>query len=195
MSTHTAENLCETDAERACLEALRIVAGRESAMERHCLRQFLICEQLAGDRPYDREVLLCACWLHDAGLWSASDAPYVTEGALLARRTLEPFGWAPERLQRCMDACEQHHAPTSREGMGLEVELVRQSDLVDVSRGLIGFGLDRQWLNQLFREVPRTGFWRTIGPAVARELRHRPRSLAGVFVRPRRTPAGEAPPR
>jgi len=30
--------------------------------------------------------------------------------------------------------------------MGLEVELVRQSDLVDVTGGLVNFGLDRRWL-------------------------------------------------
>jgi HD superfamily phosphodiesterase len=57
----------------------------------------------------DRELLLCACWLHDAGLYTPSRDPYVTEGARLAARVLAPFGWPPERLQRCMDACEQHH--------------------------------------------------------------------------------------
>src|SRR6266511_353159 len=94
-------------------------------MERHCLRQFAIAERLAGDRAFDREVLLCACWLHDVGLFTPSRDPYVTEGARLAARVLEPFGWPPERLQRCMDACEQHHAPRPRMAMGLEVEPVR----------------------------------------------------------------------
>ena len=68
----------------------------------------------------------CArCWLHDIGLYTDSRDPYVTEGARLAARVLEPFGWPPARLQRCMDACEQHHAPRSQMAMGLEVELVR----------------------------------------------------------------------
>lgn len=156
-------------------------------MERHCLRQFAIAEQLAGERAYDRELLLCACWLHDAGLFTHSHDPYVTEGARLAARVLEPFGWPPERLQRCMDACEQHHAPRSRMAMGLEVELVRQSDLVDVTRGLVNFDLDRGWLRALFREVPRDGFWRLVGSSVMGELRRRPASLTGVFVSPRRT--------
>jgi hypothetical protein len=105
----------------------------------------------------------------------------------LAARVLEPFGWPPERLQRCMDACEQHHAPRSRMAMGLEVELVRQSDLVDVTAGLVNFGLDRGWLRDLFHEVPRDGLWRLIGSAVLNELRHRPASLTGVFISPRHT--------
>jgi hypothetical protein len=113
----------------------------------------------------------------------------VTEGARLAARVLEPFGWPSERLQRCMDACEQHHAPRSRLALGLEVALVRRSDLVDVTAGLVNFGLDRGWLRHLFREVARHGLWRLIGAAVFHELHHRPASLGGVFLSPPRTRA------
>jgi HD superfamily phosphodiesterase len=120
-----ADALSTTPAAQAALKALRTAAGANGPMERHCLRQFAIAERLAGDRALDRELLLCACWLHDAGLYTPSHDPYVTEGARLAARVLAPFGWPPERLQRCMDACEQHHAPRSRLAMGLEVELVR----------------------------------------------------------------------
>jgi HD domain len=182
-----ADALSASAAARSALEALRAAAGTDSPLERHCLRQFAIAERLAGDRVFDREVLQCACWLHDLGLFTLSRDPYVTEGARLAARVLEPFGWPPERLQRCMDACEQHHAPRSRIALGLEVELVRQSDLVDVTAGLVNFGLDRRWLRELFREVPRDGLWRLIGSAVLNELRHRPASLVGVFLSPRRT--------
>jgi hypothetical protein len=179
--------LSTTPAARAALQALRAVAGANGPMERHCLRQFAIAERLAGDRAFDRELLLCACWLHDAGLYTPSRDPYVTEGARLAARVLEPFGWPRERLQRCMDACEQHHAPRSRMAMGLEVDLVRQADLVDVTAGIVNFGLDRRWLGALFRDVSRDGFWRLLGGAVLGELRHRPASLGGVFFSPRRT--------
>jgi hypothetical protein len=183
-----ADELCRTDAERACLAALRErFGGAGSPMERHCHRQFLIGERLAGSRAFDRELLLCACWLHDAGLETAGSAPYVTEGALLAERVLAPFGWPAERLQRCMDACEQHHAVRSRAAMGLEVELVRRSDLVDVSAGVLRFGLDRRWVRGLAHRLPRSGFYPMLLRATARELRRRPRSLWGVFVAPRRT--------
>jgi hypothetical protein len=184
-----ADALSYSPAPQAALQALRAAAGSYGPMERHCLRQFAIAERLASERAFDRELLLCACWLHDVGLFTRSRDPYVTEGARLAARVLGPFGWPPERLQRCMDACEQHHAPRSRMAMGLEVELVRQSDLVDVTAGLVNFGLDRRWLRDLFREVPRDGLWRLIGRAVLGELRHRPASLTGVFFSPPRTRA------
>jgi hypothetical protein len=185
-----ADALCVTPAARAALGTLRATAGADSPMERHCLRQFAIAERLAGDREFDRELLLCACWLHDLGLYTHSRDPYVTEGARVAARVLEPFGWPPERLQRCTDACEQHHAPRSRMGMGLEVELIRRSDLVDVTAGLVNFGLDRRWLRNLFGEVPRDGLWRLIGSAVLGELRHRPATLTQVLLSPRRTRLG-----
>ncbi|WP_372787958.1 hypothetical protein [Paraconexibacter sp.] len=182
------DDLCTTPAEHAALAALRERAGSGSPMERHCHRQFLICERLAGERAYDREVVLVACWLHDAGLWTASKDPYVTEGARLVQQVVAPFGWPQERLQLCMDAAEQHHAPRSVERLGPEVELLRRSDLVDVSRGLVNFGIERAWLRELFRQIPRTGIWRhMLGPATVQELRHRPRSLVGVFLAPRRT--------
>ena len=72
---------------------------------------------------------------------------------------------------------------------GLEVELVRRADLVDVTAGIVNFGVDRQWVRALFRNVPRDGFWRLVGGAVLGELRHRPASLIGVFFSPRRTRA------
>jgi hypothetical protein len=111
----------------------------------------------------------------------------MTEGARLAARVPGPLGWPPERLQRCMDACEQHHALRSRMAMGLEVELVRQADLVDVTAGIVSFGLGRRWLRALFRDVPRDGLWRLAGGSVLGELRLRPASLTGVFFSPPRT--------
>ena len=90
-----ADALSTTPAAQAARQALRAAAGAAGPMERHCQRQFAIAERLAGGRAFDRELLLCACWLHDAGLYIPSHDPYVTEGARLADRVLAPFGWPP----------------------------------------------------------------------------------------------------
>jgi hypothetical protein len=188
-----ADELAETTAERACLDTLREAAGAtDGAMERHCVRQFLIAERLAeqGAGPVDRELLLCAAFLHDAGLCPGvrtSDA-YVTDSRHLTERTLAPFGWRRERLARCLDAVEQHHAVRSRWDWGAEVELVRRSDLVDVTRGLVAFGLPRSWLRQLFRRVPRTGFYRMLAGAILLMASTRPRTLPRIFS-PRAAPS------
>ncbi len=184
-----AEELATTPAERACLDALRAVSGEtDGPMERHCARQYLIAERLGDDAglEVDHELLLCAAFLHDAGLYpsvSTGDA-YVTDGRRLTERTLEPFGWPPERLARCLDAVEQHHAVRSRWSWGTEVELMRRSDLVDVSSGLIAFGLHRWWLRQLFRTVPRDGFYQFLGKAIWQMARERPATLPRIFSPP-----------
>ena len=187
-----ADELVCTEAEAVALEALRTATGEtDGHMERHTVRQYLIAERLADTRglAYDREVLLCASFLHDAGLYgpASSGDVYIKDSARYARRTLEPLGWPEERLRVCIDACEQHHALTSRWWMPNEVELVRRSDLVEVLPELVRFGIPRSWLKRaLWQAVPRAGFW----PATFDILRSHWRRLPGMFMPP--TPGSSA---
>jgi hypothetical protein len=182
-----ADELICTDAEAAALQALRAATGETGGdMERHTMRQYLIAERLADTRaiPYDRELLLCASFLHDSGLYGPASTGdvYITDSARYARRTLESLGWPEERLRVCLDACEQHHAFTSRWSMGNEVELVRRSDLVEVLPELVRFGIPRAWLKrELWRAVPRAGFWPATLELFQAEWR---RMLPGMFRPP-----------
>jgi hypothetical protein len=184
-----ADDLAVTEAERACLNALRDATGKtDDPMERHCVRQFLIAERMAANRglDVDRELLLCATFLHDAGLYpgvSTGDV-YVADSRRLAERTLAPFGWPPERLALCLDAIEQHHAQRSRWKWGAEVELVRRADLAELSRGLVNFGVSRSWLNQLFRELPRRGLYRLIAASLLHRDGRHPANLLHIFTPP-----------
>jgi hypothetical protein len=182
-----ADELVQTPAERASLDALRSASGEtDGAMERHCVRQFLIAERLAEDagESVDRELLLCAAFLHDTGLYPSvkSHDAYVSDGRHLAERTLEPFGWPAERLTRCLDAVEQHHALRDRSSLGTEVELMRRADLVDVSAGVVNFGIDRWWVRGLVRDIPRSGFYPFLARAIWQMARERPRSLPRIFA-------------
>jgi HD domain len=191
-----ADELVGTESEAVALEALRTATGEiDGDMERHTVRQYLIAERLADTLgiAYDREVLLCASFLHDAGLYgpASSGDVYIKDSARYARRTLEPLGWPEERLRACIDACEQHHALTPRWWMPNEVELVRRSDLVEVLPELVRFGIPRSWLKrELWQAVPRAGFW----PALLAITRaHWRRMLPGMFRPPmpgRSSPAG-----
>jgi hypothetical protein len=177
------------------MAALRDATGTvDDPMERHCVRQFLIAERLGeqehpGAAAVDRELLLCAALVHDAGRYPgvATGDVYVTDSLRLAERTIAPFGWPAERLARCLDAVEQHHATRSRWDWGAEVELIRRSDLVDVTRGLVAFGLPRAWLRELFGSLPRSGFYRMLLREVGRMARSRPRTLTRIFS-PRSAP-------
>ena len=185
-----ADELATTDAERACLSALREATGTpDDPMEAHCVREFLIAEWMAADRgiQVDRELLLCAAFLHDVGLYPnvTTGDVYVTDSRRVAERTLAAFDWQHNRLAKCLDAIEQHHAQRSRWDWGTEVELIRRADLVDLSRGLINFGVDRRWLRDLFREIPRRGLYHLIAASLIRRDGRHPSNLARIFLPPR----------
>jgi predicted hydrolase (HD superfamily) len=183
-----AEDLARTDSETAALAALRDATGESGGpMERHGLRVFLIADRLATarDLKVDREVLLIAGLLHDVGLYDAAShgGVYVKEGAEFTAEILRKQDWDEDRIRLCFDAIERHHELRSQWDRGDEVELIRRADLVDISDGLIRFGLSREWLKDLFHSVPRKGTYRTIGYEVGRVLIHRPLTLPQIFRR------------
>jgi hypothetical protein len=173
------EAIAVTAAETRCLEALRDACGMvDGPIERHSRRVFLLVEQLAGEREIDRELLGCACWLHDIGLYPSVSTreAYPADGARLAGELLSD--WEPARLRRCAEAIELHHEPRSQADKGLEVELLRVADRIEVSQGLLRAGLPRATVKRIRREVPVRGFV----PEVVRGLaRQRPGSLPRIF--------------
>ena len=184
----SAEDLARTDSETAALAALRDATGEAGGpMERHGIRVFLIADRLATARELtvDREVLLIAGLLHDVGLYDAAShgGVYVKEGAEFTAEILRKRGWDEDRIRLCFDAIERHHELRSQWDRGDEVELIRRADLVDLSDGLVRFGLSREWIRDLFKSVSRDGTYRTIGYEVARVLRHRPLTFPQIFRR------------
>jgi hypothetical protein len=181
--------LAPTSAAVLCLMRLRELAGDTAdAMQGHCERIFVIANELAikEGKELDQEVLACAASLHDIGLYegaSSKDGTYVEDGARLAKELLEPLGWEGERLRICMDAIERHHELRSQWDRGAEVELVRRADLVDVSAGVVGFGLPRSRYKEIVDEIPRNGMYRGIAGLVGHTLRERPLSMLKIFRR------------
>jgi HD superfamily phosphodiesterase len=184
----TAEDLLRTDAETAALERLREITGQTGGpMERHGLRVFLIADRLVTARQLevDREVLLITGLLHDIGLYDEAShgGVYVHEGAEFTAELLRAQGWDEERIRLCSDAIERHHEIRSQWERGAEVEVTRRADLVDLTSGLVAFGLPREWLRDLFKSVPRDGTYATIGNEVAKQLIHQPLQFAQIFWR------------
>lgn len=177
-----------TEAEQACLATLRELTGEERGpMELHGMRVARLVERLAADRgaEIDRELVMCAALLHDAGLLPSvtRGGVYVTEGGELARSVLQDHGWPPERTRLLFDAIERHHEVRQQWARGIEVELVRRADLIEVSGGLVRFGVTRAFLRVLAREHPRAGFYRAVGRLLGRAVRERLLTLPRIFLR------------
>jgi hypothetical protein len=107
----------------------------------------------------------------------------VLDGRRLLEQVLTPFGWPPDRLALAGDAVERHHELRPQWNRGAEVELIRRADLIDLSGGMVRFGLGRAWLRDLFTRVPRAGVIPHIGRLVAHALRTRPLTMLEIFLR------------
>lgn len=181
-----ADELATTEAERHCLAALREASGEvDGPMERHCVRCQLLAERLAGARglELDRELMLCAAFLHDAGLYPAISRAgvYTADGGRFARELLEGLGWDHARAERCERAIAYHHETREQSDLGPEVELLRLVDRIEVLGGLATEGLARAEVREIFRRVPRDGFYRGIARLLFPLLLSRPRSVVRIF--------------
>jgi hypothetical protein len=185
--TTLADELAQSEAEHIFLDTLReLVGAADGPIERHSIRVFLIAQELAtlGGLEVDREILLCAAILHDAGLYpgAASKDAYVTDGRRLGERLLSELGWSADRVRLCGDAIERHHELRSQRHLGTEVELIRRADLVEVSQRLVRFGIPRAWLRELGQRVSRQGFVGEVLRQLGVAARKRPMSLWRIAV-------------
>jgi len=182
------DELADTPAVADALARLRAaVGGAGGPMERHCLRARRIAAEICGRRgwAHDPELLTVAAILHDIGLYPAvtQGGVYTAEGAALARELLPAHGWSAVRIERCADAIDRHHELRPQRSRGNEVEALRLADLVELSGGLLTFGLDRRWLRSLNAAVPRSGLIGELGREVGRAVRERPLTMVRVFWR------------
>lgn len=58
---------------------------------------------------------------------------------------------------------------------------MRRADLLEVTAGLVAFGLPRGWIRGLFRVLSRDGFWRELRRLAADYARERPAMTARIF--------------
>jgi hypothetical protein len=182
------DQLAQTPAEREALARLRAATGgADGPMERHCLRARHIAAQIAGRRGWavDPEVLTVAAILHDIGLYPAVSrgGVYTADGAELARELLAAHGWDTERIERCVLAIDRHHELRRQLAHGGEVEALRLADLVELSGGVLTFGVGRAWLRSLNAAVPRDGLAGELAREVGRALRERPLTMPRIFWR------------
>jgi hypothetical protein len=184
--TTIADELARTPLERRFLDELREASGEvEGPMERHGVRCFMFCELLAERRgvEIDREVALCAALIHDAGLYDgiSRGGVYTDDGGAFAERLFTAAGEPPERARLVNDACAQHHALRDQSARGIEVELLRLADRIEVSGGLLRGGLSRGEVRIVFDQVSRQGFYTGVAGLLGHALRERPLTLPRIF--------------
>jgi HD domain-containing protein len=181
-----ADTLVETPLEQRFLAELREASGEvDGPMERHGVRCFLLIELLAQRRgvEIDREAALCAALIHDAGLYDSisTGGVYTDDGGAYAARLFVEAGESEQRARLVDDACSYHHALRDQSARGVEVELMRLADRIEVSGGLLRAGLTRHQVGEVFESVSRAGFYRGVAGLLRHALRERPLTVPRIF--------------
>jgi hypothetical protein len=145
------------------LQAHSVELGVDFAGYRnHAYRVVNLCAALCpGGEEQLRKIAIAAAF-HDLGIWTARTFDYLEPSAGLASDHLAhgaDAAWAPEVSQMIF---EHHKISRYREHPDWLVEPFRRADWVDVSHGLVTFGLPRALLREVFAQWPDAGFHRRL---------------------------------
>jgi hypothetical protein len=140
----------------------------------HAYRVANLCVALRPPGDAGVEKIAIAAAYHDIGIWTARTFDYLEPSATLACEHLDCAGHADWRAD--VDGMiREHHKIRRYAGPGAEiVEPFRRADWIDVSHGLLSFGLPRQRLRGIFARWPNAGFHRALVRLTLREARAHP---------------------
>jgi len=136
------------------------VIGRDfTAYRNHTYRVVNFCVALSqGDPEIIQRKAAIAAAFHDLGIWTDGTFDYLAPSERLAQTYLAGSGdgsWEPE----IRDMIHYHHKITRyAQSADNLVETFREADWIDVSRGLLKFGLPRRFLHDVFAAFPNAGF-------------------------------------
>ena len=131
----------------------------DGAYRNHVYRVVNFCLAIhESDGEEDREKIFIAACFHDLGIWSGRTFDYLPPSIALAKEYLRKNGleqWSAE-IEAMIDL---HHKirPHHEERHPL-IESFRRSDLVDVSLGVVTFGLPRAQVRAIRDRFPNAGF-------------------------------------
>jgi len=143
------------------------------AYRNHVCRVLAFVSRLVPAEPVGgtlSEPLLQAAIYHDLGIWTDRTFDYLAPSRRLAAAALTERG-ASSLAPEVEAIIENHHKLTPYQGpFESSVEAFRRADLVDVSLGLIRFGLPGPFIAAVRRDFPNAGFHRRLVRLTLRQL-------------------------
>ena len=156
------------------LEGRREVLGKDyPALWGHAYRMFNYCLALSEKDPETESKVAIAAAFHDIGIWTHDTFDYLEPSAQLAVDYLKSTGRASWSDEVSAMVHFHHKVTPYREPDGGLIEAFRKADLVDLSLGLVHFGLHRDDLRASKQIFPNAGFhWRVTQFSLRWALRH-----------------------
>jgi hypothetical protein len=134
--------------------------GRDfTGYRNHAHRVMNLCLALSpSDDDARQSKIAIAAAFHDLGIWTAGTFDYIEPSAKLASAHLARSSNAPWGPEIDTAIREHHKLFRYRPHPDWLVEPFRKADLIDVSRGVVRFGLPRGLIKDLFAQWPSAGF-------------------------------------
>ena len=158
------------------LESKRDLFGADLVPYRnHNLRVANFCVALAGGVSDEQlEKIGIACAFHDIGVWTHLTLDYLEPSRVFAEEYLTLIG-KPEWNEEIGAMVVEHHKIRSAgASTGPLVEPFRKADWIDVSLGMLKFGLPSSFVSEVKRAFPNAGFHKLLMRATGRQLRTDP---------------------
>jgi hypothetical protein len=124
----------------------------------HICRMLNFYRALSGIEGLPSEAVQIAAAFHDLGIWTDDTLDYLPPSIELANHYLDSQQ-RPELSGEVSALILEHHkARPYRSAHAVTVEPFRQADLIDVSLGLVRFGLPRAYIKSVQSIFPDHGF-------------------------------------
>ena len=124
----------------------------------HIYRVLNFHSALSGTEGLPSDTVQIAAAFHDLGIWTDDTLDYLPPSIALATEYLD-HQQRPELKDEVRALILEHHKVRRYRGACADsVEFFRQADLVDVSLGLVRFGLPRSFIKTVQSTFPDHGF-------------------------------------
>jgi hypothetical protein len=141
------------------LDAYAAVIGRDiTAYRNHTYRVMNLCVAQSPNTLQQLEKIAIAAAFHDLGIWTDGTFDYLVPSVALARSHLHQSGrreWMPEVSAMIL---EHHKITPYRDRPDWLVEPFRRADWIDVTKGVLRFGLARSFVQEVLATWPSAGF-------------------------------------
>lgn len=138
----------------------------------HTKRMLLYALELQELNEEQIEKFIIATAFHDLGIWTENSFDYLEPSVELARVYLkeqDKMGYEHDVVQMI----NEHHKQMAIKNNNL-AELFRKADLIDVSWGLISFGINAKKIQEIKKAFPNNGFHKTLLKWAWKQLKKEP---------------------
>ena len=141
----------------------------------HVYRVVNFCLHLKQDIDNEQEekIIIAACF-HDLGIWTNNTFDYLQPSVVLAKEYLKRRNFEKWSVEIELMIDNHHKIRKYEDNNHPLVDVFRKADLVDVSLGIVKFGLPTDYIANVKSKFPNSGFHKRMTQLTVREFFRNP---------------------